>query len=172
MRWLKELMKKTTSLSLAGHVRGDRILAVELDELREEGCVFTYYLHDPVSHRMKIGRSADPLARRDRLQTGNPNRLVFAGLVRVDAFDDASERDMHRRFADQRVGREWFTDGGELRWFVFQLFNYCTVCCGHQFMDAADRCVGCDTGPPPSWRKALDEAGERLRKPRASGGDG
>jgi len=54
---------------------------------------------------VKIGHADDARGRLRALQTANPGELF---LIRVVAGGQKIERWFHRRFADQRVGGEWF----------------------------------------------------------------
>ena len=54
---------------------------------------------------VKIGTSADPLARKRQLQTSMPQKLR---IVRVLEGGKDEETALHERFADQRKNGEWF----------------------------------------------------------------
>jgi hypothetical protein len=65
-----------------------------------------YFIHDPISRRVKIGVAGDPYGRLRALQTGNPNRLTMLGIIPGGLSEESA---LHRRFADYRgsIG-EWF----------------------------------------------------------------
>jgi hypothetical protein len=60
---------------------------------------------------VKIGRSRDPRARIEALQTGNPDRMWIQSVIPCRGPDEARalEGQLHRRFDDTRIGdSEWF----------------------------------------------------------------
>jgi Meiotically up-regulated gene 113 len=64
---------------------------------------------------IKIGWSKNVAARIRRLQTGAPEKIELYFIIR-DRRD--RERDLHRKFARQRLNGEWFRRGGALADFV------------------------------------------------------
>lgn len=54
---------------------------------------------------VKIGSSVEPRARLKELQTAHPFELKVEAVLPGGC---AEERDMHRRFADERLKGEWF----------------------------------------------------------------
>jgi Meiotically Up-regulated Gene 113 (MUG113) protein/DnaT-like ssDNA binding protein len=82
---------------------------------------FTYFIVDRTNNRIKIGRSWSPKTRLKRLQESTGAALELIGQV------DGGwrEKDLHRRFADQRIGnREWFAITGDLLDFIRDEFAY------------------------------------------------
>jgi len=62
----------------------------------------TYILLAPGTGLVKIGCSADPLARVQRLRTLNAARVELLTVM------DIPEADLHKAFADTRDHGEWF----------------------------------------------------------------
>jgi hypothetical protein len=87
-----------------------------------------YFLHDTKFNTIKIGRTRyDPeqraialyrlMERNRRKRAANPNRLVVLGVIGTD-YDPPVERELHGRFADTGLGREWFMVSPELLEFI------------------------------------------------------
>lgn len=72
-----------------------------------------YFIQDSGTLAIKIGYTAgdSPEARRKALQTGNPSPLVLLAAAEGDTTDEAA---LHRRFAEARIGGEWFRPVPEL----------------------------------------------------------
>lgn len=71
---------------------------------------------DPRAHKViyvKIGRSRNPVARINTLQTFSPTPLKTLFILEGDR-----ERELHQRFAAYRTKGEWFRVSGELREFI------------------------------------------------------
>lgn len=65
---------------------------------------FVYFIRS--GDRVKIGFTThDPRERLRELQTGNPTRLELLGAAWASMH---AEQQLHRRYAAQRVGGEWF----------------------------------------------------------------
>lgn len=64
---------------------------------------------------IKIGKAIDVEKRVASLQSGNAERLVLLGTAAGGA---KMEREMHKRFAEYRLGGEWFRYAGKLAAFV------------------------------------------------------
>jgi hypothetical protein len=73
----------------------------------------TYFIHAPLSGRVKIGKSASVQQRFRDLSRGSPETLVLLG-----ALDGDTERQLHERFGEWRVKGEWFKLAGKLQEFV------------------------------------------------------
>lgn len=74
-----------------------------------------YVLQAGDTDRVKIGWANDVEARRIELQTAHWEDLR---VIRVIDSDPWVERAMHRRFADQRIKREWFAFHPEMLVYV------------------------------------------------------
>lgn len=61
---------------------------------------------------VKIGKSNNPRARYDQIRTANPFD------VRLIAITDISESELHNRFSDKRITKEWFRYDNEMQEFV------------------------------------------------------
>lgn len=66
---------------------------------------WVYFIAELPNGPMKIGLSVRPYRRLAQLQTGHPARLK---LLAVIPGNHAMERQIHRRFASQRLSGEWF----------------------------------------------------------------
>lgn len=65
-----------------------------------------YFLKEVDGVHIKIGTADDPYKRIGQLQTGNPRQLII--VATIDG-DETKERELHRKFASQRIGQtEWF----------------------------------------------------------------
>ena len=83
---------------------------------RIPGVGVVYFIHDPGNNAVKIGHtSSDPKKRLEKLQVGQPTRLVL--LVSVPG-DYQTEGEMHQRFAAQHLRGEWFKLAGGLKTFL------------------------------------------------------
>jgi hypothetical protein len=72
---------------------------------RVEAQRFIYFVQQGTRGPVKIGIANDPLARRSKLQTGNPQELHLRHVVPGDR---ALEHDLHHRFREARIRGEWF----------------------------------------------------------------
>ena len=71
--------------------------------------MYVYYLEDPLTHEIKIGKALLPRHRIEALQTGNPRPLIVHG------WHQANEKEIHARFGAQRIPTtEWFRPSREL----------------------------------------------------------
>lgn len=70
-----------------------------------------YFIRRGTSRVVKIGVAKDPWKRLRQLQTGSADRLK---IVAVMPGTPADERALHRRFADLRLGGEWFRMSPEI----------------------------------------------------------
>ncbi len=77
-----------------------------------------YFIHDPVSGLVKIGRSLDPWARMRHLQTGSAGELKMLAAL---GGDEMIEAELHDQFHALRVRGEWFSFTGALAAFVATL---------------------------------------------------
>lgn len=73
-----------------------------------------YFIQDPKSGCVKIGRSKDPQKRLTELQVGNPNRLVILATI-SDEHDDAP---YHDKFYAYWISGEWFASKPKLMAFI------------------------------------------------------
>jgi len=73
-----------------------------------------YFIQAPTGH-IKIGLAENPKRRLASLQTAWPSSLH---LLRTEPGGSKEERDYHLRFAELRVGGEWFKCEGELAEFL------------------------------------------------------
>ena len=81
------------------------------------------YLIVSVDHGFcKIGYSKNPEKRLLEIQTGNPYRLSLLSVIEGDV---STERELHKRFVDLRVGGEWFLLSDEIKKFfgIERLFS-------------------------------------------------
>lgn len=74
------------------------------NNITENAC-YVYFLHDQESGKVKIGWSANPLARQIGLQIGNPNELILLGTMPGGAKE---EEKLHRLFSSEHKRGEWF----------------------------------------------------------------
>lgn len=96
-------------------------LAKEFD-LQEDGSSdWTYIIRDPLSNRVKIGTSRHPTRRLRALQAYSPNDLEVLLLVDPCFFHGSDERELHQRFAKDRLHGEWFTYSPAIQAFVQQM---------------------------------------------------
>lgn len=71
------------------------------------GVDYIYFVHAPLSRRIKIGRAADPYRRLQILQVGSPEELVMLGWLRTTP-GSKLERNIHGLFKRHRTRGEWF----------------------------------------------------------------
>jgi len=74
-----------------------------------------YFIQAQHSGLIKIGSAASPRQRLQTLQTGSPEPLVLLGDVPGGG---RRERELHRKFADDRSHGEWFTPSSALTDFI------------------------------------------------------
>lgn len=72
---------------------------------------FVYFVEARPSGLIKIGSASDPRRRVKELQTGSPEHLR---LLAVTTGGELHERDLHARFATDRVRGEWFSPSPSL----------------------------------------------------------
>ncbi len=71
-----------------------------------------YFIRDEASSAVKIGWTANNVASRlSAIQTGNPNELTLLGVMDGD---EATERDWHSRYVEDRIRGEWFSESDDL----------------------------------------------------------
>jgi hypothetical protein len=108
-----------TRRSLDAEFAGWSALAYRTVTSFPEGVV--YVLGEESMERVKIGRTIGNVHNRiAALQTGCPSKLRLVFVLRADA---TLERELHARFAAQRVRGEWFRLEGDLGAFI----AYCLV---------------------------------------------
>lgn len=73
--------------------------------------VQTYVISD--GHRVKIGKSRNPSARLEQLQTGSARQLQLILSLPTDC-----ESELHHRFKAHRITGEWFRYSFDLQRFV------------------------------------------------------
>jgi hypothetical protein len=68
-----------------------------------------YFIRNPASHAIKVGRSADPARRLAQLQTASPARLELMGSI---PGDEDEEKRIHAlfEFQHERLNGEWFRE--------------------------------------------------------------
>lgn len=74
-----------------------------------------YFIHDRLSHAVKIGTADDPQKRLRLLQCGCPNPLELLAVLPGDRHD---EEELHHRWRAVRLGGEWFRATDELMEFI------------------------------------------------------
>lgn len=70
-----------------------------------------YFIRDASTGRVKIGHGRDPWRRLTMLQTGCPGELTLLAIIEGG---EATERELHERFAEHRARGEWFHYRGAL----------------------------------------------------------
>jgi hypothetical protein len=101
----------------------------------EEGCI--YYILSGETGRIKIGfTNSDPSKRLRSLRTGSPTKIA---IIAIHPGTLAMERDLHEKFAVDRLHGEWFDFSDDLLVHVFEI---CTLTI------AAHLAAGED---PPAW---------------------
>jgi hypothetical protein len=73
----------------------------------------TYLIASHDGKAVKIGKSADPRNRARELQTGHPLRLKIVLVLDMDV-----EKQLHARFAKDRLVGEWFQLSDSIREFI------------------------------------------------------
>lgn len=76
----------------------------------------TYFILNRRCRRVKIGRSIDPVARLRTLQTATADSLELVGSLSNDR-----ESELHKRFRELRVRREWYVATDQLLLLVQRL---------------------------------------------------
>lgn len=76
---------------------------------------FTYFFHDSVSGKVKIGCSDDIQRRKTEIETGFPCSLTLLALLPAAEWP---ERDVHERFLADRFRGEWFDYSDGIKEFV------------------------------------------------------
>lgn len=87
--------------------------------------------------RIKIGKSKDPKARMRELQTGSPYPLDIVGTIRCRDGNHATrlEKELHRYFAEYRMGGEWFKCSLVVLVKVWELLNLVDETVANQIPD-------------------------------------
>jgi len=69
-----------------------------------------YFLENTSTLAIKIGVADDPVARVRRLQTSTDCELKLIGVIKPSVLSETTELQLHRRFAEHRLGGrgEWF----------------------------------------------------------------
>lgn len=81
-----------------------------------------YFIREAAGGRIKIGFAVDPWSRMKSLQTGAPCDLE---MMAIQAGDRKAERDLHRKFAADRLRGEWFQASPPLTAYVASLDKPC-----------------------------------------------
>ena len=70
-----------------------------------------YFILDPVSKAVKIGKANNVYSRIPELQTGNPNPLQLIHYIDCESEEQSFllERKLHNKYEDLRLVGEWFT---------------------------------------------------------------
>lgn len=76
---------------------------------------FVYFIQEPGTGAIKIGKAKDAVDRLKSLQTGSSRPLQL--LAVVPGYTQR-ERELHERFAKLRMSGEWFESGAELLVFI------------------------------------------------------
>lgn len=84
-------------------------------EIREPQLAFVYFVQAEVGGLIKIGTAADPIGRVYNMQSNCPITLKILGCI---GGDYRAERDIHRKFAEERRHGEWFEPSARLIEFV------------------------------------------------------
>lgn len=75
---------------------------------------YVYFIRNPKTKEIKIGRTKDPKSRIAKLSSGEHCKLELLGLVEAPDL----EKELHARFGNIRNRGEWFQDTRELRRFI------------------------------------------------------
>lgn len=73
---------------------------------------FVYFIHDPVSDTVKIGKATDVNHRLSSLRVGTTSKLTIAAVV---PGDERYEAALHEAFDEYHVSGEWYRNEGRLR---------------------------------------------------------
>lgn len=107
-------------------LKGYRDRYYEAQEAKNTGSIHIYFLEDPLSNRIKIGKTVDIKNRISNLQgevnkhrvlAGQPvTELRLIGSLKVPKNKGHQlEQDLHRKFNDYRVAGEWFEFSSEIK---------------------------------------------------------
>jgi hypothetical protein len=77
---------------------------------------WTYFIIDPETGNIKIGRSYNPQNRLSGIRVTHPGADILATLP-----DHSLERELHKRFQHLNVEGEWFSPGDDLIDFIEDL---------------------------------------------------
>lgn len=87
---------------------------------KEVPAPFVYVLQCPLTKRIKIGKSGNPLTRLVQIRSHCPAPPVMLAII--DGEDgDVLESKLHDHFKSYRVHGEWFTPGPELLAWIASL---------------------------------------------------
>ncbi len=79
---------------------------------------YVYFIQCNGTGRIKIGRTeGDPLMRLQALQTGSAEKLTLLGYYPASRAEEAK---LHRTFAEQSTGGEWFQDCPQIRQLILE----------------------------------------------------
>lgn len=84
--------------------------------LREPTSTPVYFIYSHFTDCIKIGQSLNPGERIKTLQTASAGRLTLLAVTTA-----YTEREMHEKFASERVSGEWFRPSGDLCGFIMGL---------------------------------------------------
>jgi hypothetical protein len=87
---------------------------------RRKTACFVYFIEAGPGGHIKIGVTADVVARQRDLQAANAKPLQL--IVCVDG-THKDERRLHRRFKSERMNGEWFKGNGAVRGFALSLID-------------------------------------------------
>jgi hypothetical protein len=108
--------------------------------------MYVYFIQDPQSKHVKIGKARNVRKRLEALKCAHSSTLVLLG-----ATADYTEQLLHQRFASCRIRGEWFNLSPELKVFISELFPHAQVCSRGDLikagMERAKR-NGMKPGPP------------------------
>lgn len=81
---------------------------------------FIYFIINPDSQAIKIGKAKNVFKRLKDLQTGSPAELKLLKIIDVRAGKEAREREeqFHQKFQHLRLIGEWFRYDGDLQHFL------------------------------------------------------
>lgn len=79
---------------------------------KEKHQLITYFVSCPSLNKVKIGKTSCIRSRLNSLQCGNPEEITFLGIC------DYNEAELHVRFADEHVVREWFHLSDRIQHFI------------------------------------------------------
>jgi hypothetical protein len=87
-----------------------------LKEYNDDQTSYVYFILDPVSCAVKIGKADNIKTRLSDLQTGNPNPLSVIHSIRYESSEQAfrMEKKLHRTYHKFRKEGEWFHYDDEL----------------------------------------------------------
>lgn len=70
--------------------------------------LYIYAIYCPLSNRVKIGHSSNPLERIETIQIHSPTELELLGYIEFRAAKKIAEPVLHKMLAASRLHGEWF----------------------------------------------------------------